>query len=117
MKLIQSLKMDLGSLHMERLNILPVLLEQADQEVHGQVHVSHEVILSHGHIANSHGETEHLLHLELDGGLQVGYLQLQVVAVCHEGRKLPSLVQSWPQKPRDLLDKSVGGNEGIVAFR
>ena len=76
---------------MQGLHVLPVLLQQGDEEVHGEMDVLDELLLSHPDIADRHGQTEDLLHLELDGGLQVSDLGLQVVAVSHQGGELAGL--------------------------
>ena len=91
MLLVQSLNWSHGGLDMKRLDVLPVLLEQGDQEVHGQVDVLDELLLSHADIAHGHTQAQHLLHLELDGGLEVQSLLLQVVAVSDQGGELASL--------------------------
>merc|ERR1712066_1101668 len=70
-----------GGLDVQGLDVLPVLLQERHEEVHGQVDVLDELLLGHPDVADSHGQTEDLLHLELDGGLQVHDLGLQVVAV------------------------------------
>ena len=76
---------------MQTLDILPVLLQQRHQEVHGQVNVLDQLLLSHADIADSNTQTQHLLHLELDGGLEVQGLLLQVVTVGDQGGELASL--------------------------
>ena len=82
-----------GGLDVETLDILPVLLQQGDQEVHGQVNVLDQFLLGHANITNGNTQTQHLLHLELDGGLEVQSLLLQVVTVGDQGRELASLVE------------------------
>lgn len=132
---VKSLNRSHGGLDVQGLHVLPVLLQQGDEEVHGEMDVLDELLLGHPDIANSHGEAEDLLHLELDGGLQVSDLGLQVVAVGHQGGELSSLrltnvsrdnsdgvVVSHLVKPRsqqsgDLLDQSVGSQEGVVLSR
>ena len=118
---------------MQGLDVLPVLLQERHEEVHGQVDVLDELLLGHPDVADSHGQTEDLLHLELDGGLQVHDLGLQVVAVSDQrwelsGLELRELVETdqgceccWvylvearPQQSRDLLDQSVGSQESVV---
>ena len=42
-------------------------------------------------MSNGDGEAEHLLHLELDGGLQVVALGGQVVVMGHQGGELTGL--------------------------
>ena len=91
--LVQSLDRSHGGLDVETLDILPVLLQQGDQEVHGQVNVLDQLLLGHANIANGNAQTQHLLHLELDGGLEVQSLLLQVVTVGDQGGELASLVQ------------------------
>ena len=76
---------------METLHILPVLLQQRHEEVHGQVDVLDELLLTHLHVAHGDAEAQNLLHLELDGGLQVEHLRLKVIGVGDEAGELASL--------------------------
>ena len=76
---------------MEGLDILPVLLQQGHQEVHGQVDVLSQLFLSHLNVSNSNIQAENLLHLELDGGLQVEHLRLDVIGVGDQAGELASL--------------------------
>ena len=78
---------------MKTLHVLPVLLQQRDQEVHGEMDVLDELLLSHPDVADSHGEAENLLHLELDGGLEVKDLGVKVIRVRHQGGELSCLHQ------------------------
>ena len=94
MSLVQPLDRAHGGLDVETLHVLPVLLQQRHQEVHGQVDILHELLLAHLHIAHGDAETENLLHLELDGGLEIQGLLLQVVIVSDESRELSSLEKS-----------------------
>merc|ERR1740131_621604 len=89
---VQSLNWTHGGLDVQRLNVLPMLLQQAYQEIHGKVNIGHQLVLCHGDVAHSHGETQHLLHLELDGGLQVCNLLVKIVTVGHQGGELASLI-------------------------
>merc|ERR1739838_788434 len=90
-----------------------MLLQQGDEEVHGQMHVLDQLVLGHANMADSNRKAQNLLHLELDGGLKVLHLLLKVVTVSHQGGKLSSLVQTGSQKPGDLLDQSVRSKESI----
>ena len=76
---------------MQRLDVLPVLLEQRHQEVHGQVDVLGQLLLRHLHIAHGHVQAKNLLHLELDGGLEVQNLGVQVIGVGDQGGELTGL--------------------------
>ena len=89
--LVQSLGFAHSGLDVEALHVLPVLLQQRHEEVHGQVDVLDELLLTHLHVAHGDAETENLLHLELDGGLEVQGLLLQVVIMGDEGGELASL--------------------------
>ena len=89
--LVKPLNFAHGGLDVERLHVLPVLLQQGDEEVHGQVHVLSQLLLSHLHVADGDVKAENLLHLELDGGLEVEDLGVQVVRVGHQRGELASL--------------------------
>ena len=89
--LVQSLNRSHGGLDVQTLDVLPVLLQQRHQEVHGQVNVLDQFLFSHANVADSDTQAENLLHLELDGGLQVQSLGLQVVAVGDQGGELSGL--------------------------
>ena len=103
-----------------------------------------QVVLGHADVADGHGQAKDLLHLELDGGLDVVDLAVQVVTVGDEGRELAGPVQSRPEdpgniivitvnsiiiiiminirrciiitSPRDLTDQRLAGEEGAVAL-
>jgi len=93
-----------------------MLLQQRDQEVHSQMDVLDQLLVRHADVSDGDGEAEHLLHLELDGGLQVVALGGQVVVMSHQGRELTGLVKSGAKEPGDLLDKGVGSQEGVIAL-
>ena len=76
---------------MEGLDILPVLLQQRHEEVHGKMDVLSQLLLGHLNIANGNIQAENLLHLELDGGLQVEHLRLDVIGVGDQAGELASL--------------------------
>ncbi len=133
--LVQSLGFAHSGLDVEALHVLPVLLEQRHQEVHGQADVLHQLVLGHLDVAHGDVQAEDLLHLELDGGLEDIDLLLEVIRVCHHGGELASLkrktlniskyfnirsfkylVQPRSQEPGDLLDKGVRAEESVIAL-
>ena len=91
MSSVEPLDRSHGGLDVQGLHVLPVLLQQGDEEVHGEMDVLDELLLSHPDIADRHGQAEDLLHLELDGGLQVQDLGLQVVAVGYQSGEFSCL--------------------------
>jgi hypothetical protein len=103
-----------GRLQVQRLDVLPVLLQQRDEEVDGQHDVGNQLILSHLEVTDGNTQTEDLLKLELDGGTDFVGLIGQRVAVRDGGRELTNLVETRTQETGDLLDQSLGGKESIV---
>ena len=89
--LVKPLNFAHGGLDVEGLHVLPVLLQQGDEEVHGQVHVLSKLLLRHLHVADGDIQTENLLHLELDGGLEVEHLRLDVIGVGDQTGELARL--------------------------
>ena len=49
-----------GALYIECPDVLPVLLEQRDQEIDGTVDVRCQLVLAHTNMANGHCETKNL---------------------------------------------------------
>jgi len=70
-------------------------------------------VLAHSNITNSDRQTQNLLHLELDGCLEVVNLLPEVIVMGHQSWELSSLIQTGSQKPGNLLDKSIRSNESI----
>ena len=64
--LVEPLDRSHGGLDVEALHVLPVLLQQRHEEIHGQVDVLDELFLPHLHVAHGDAEAQNLLHLELD---------------------------------------------------
>lgn len=77
-----------GSLDDKTANVLPALLEQGDEVVDGEHEVGNKLLLGHIDVADSDTKAQHLLELELDGGLDVVDLVLHVLGVGDGGREL-----------------------------
>ena len=67
--------------------------------------VVHKLIISHLHLANSHCQTQDLLHLEFDDGLNFIHFGYCVLIMSQQGRELVSLIQASAQDLWDLLDQ------------
>lgn len=70
-----------GSLDGQRANVLPALLEKRDEVVDGQHDVSDKLLLSQTDVTDGDTHAKNLLELELDGGLDVDDLAVQVLSV------------------------------------
>ena len=75
-----ALRLAHGGLDVEGLDVLPVLLEEGDEEVDGNLDVSVNLVLGHLNVGHSDTEGKDLLELELDGttdgvDLLVGVIQ------------------------------------------
>ena len=94
---------------------MPSLLEERNEEVDGQDEVSLEIRFSHVDVTDGDTEAEDLLELELDGGLDLVDLSLDIVSVGDGGREHTHLVELRADKTRDGLDEGIGGQKSIVA--
>lgn len=101
-------------LDVKRLDVLPVLLQQRDKEVHGKHDVSRELVLGHLDMTDSHTKTQNLLQLELDGRLHVSHLLFEVLGVRDRRGELSCLRETRTQKTWNLLDQSVRRQESVV---
>ncbi len=62
-KLVETLSRSHGGLDVERPDVLPVFLEERDQEVHGQVDVLDQLLISHANVANSDAQAQDLKNM------------------------------------------------------
>jgi len=104
-------------LDVERLDVLPVLLEEGDQEVNTEHDVGKDLVLSHVAVSDGNTEAEDLLELELDGRLDLVDLVSEVLSVGDGSRELSGLGETGTEQSRDLLDEGLGGEEGLVLLR
>ena len=106
-----------GGLEVEGLDVLPVLLEEGDEEVDGGLGVDEDLLLGLLDVADSDGEAEHLLELELHLGADGVHLVLEGLVVGAEGGELTSLVETGAEETGNLLDDGLGGEEVVVLLR
>ena len=64
-----------------------------------------QLLICHLHLANSHCQTQPLLHLELDYGFHFISFSHYVFTVGQQGWELASLAQVWAQDSWDLLNQ------------
>merc|ERR550539_566755 len=95
-------------------NVLPLLLQERCQKVSSQLNVDNVFLLGKGDVSNCNVEAHNLLHLELNGRLDLVDFLLHIITWSEEGWELTRLGQSWSQKTWDLLDHVVGCEEEIV---
>ena len=112
--LVDTLWFSHGGLDGQGFDILPVLLEERNQEVDGQVQVLDKLIFRHINITNSNIEAKDLLHLELDGSLDIIDFTKHIILMGQHGWEFTGLVQTWTQKTWDLFDQGFRSKESIV---
>jgi len=112
--LVQPLHTSHGGLDVQRPHILPVLLQQRYEEVYGEVSVLHKVVSTHPYVTNCHRQTQNLLHLKLDSGLEIIDLGVQIISVGDESWELASSIESRAQYPGNLPDKRLACEESSV---
>lgn len=76
--------------------------------------VGDELLRGHVNVSDGNTHAENLLQLELNGGLDLGDLAGEIVAVGDWSREFTSLGETGTQETRDLLDERVGSDESIV---
>jgi len=106
-----------GALDVQGLDVLPVLLQQGDEEVDRDLHVGVDLLRGHADMGTSDAKGEHLLQLELDGGLDVVDLLLEVLSALHECGELTHLVHGGSKETGDLLHNGPRSQEEGVLVR
>jgi hypothetical protein len=115
--LVEPLRRTHTSLDSQATHILPPLLQQTDQIINRQHNIADQLILGHADIAHRDPQTKHLLELELDGALDLGHLDVEVLGVGDGGGELAGLGEAGAEETRDLAHERVGGEEGVVFAR
>lgn len=69
-------------------HVLPVLLEQGNQEVDAHLDVLLDLLLLHRQVAHRDAHAQHLLELELDCRFRLVHLGFQRLLVRNQGREL-----------------------------
>jgi len=97
-RLEETLGLAHGGLDVERTDVLPLLLEQRDQEVDGQHDVLDDLVLLHVDVGDGDTKTKNLLKLELDGGSDLIDLSGKVFVVGDRGREFTGLGKTGTQE-------------------
>merc|ERR1719198_2557086 len=92
-RLVEARGLAHGRLEVEHLDVLPVLLEQRHEEVDGELGVLEDGRALHAAVADGDVEAEHLLELELDGGLHSSTLADSSSDCCTRVGNLPALLR------------------------
>mmetsp|Transcript_4006 Transcript_4006/g.11488 ORF Transcript_4006/g.11488 Transcript_4006/m.11488 type:complete len:231 (+) Transcript_4006:182-874(+) len=112
--LVQALRLAHGALDVQRLDVLPLLLQEGDQEVDRHLDVDKELLVGHADVPDGDTHAQDLLELVLDRGPDLRDLGLERVVVGDEGRELSGLVQSRSEQTGNHLDDRVGSEERAV---
>lgn len=113
-RLVETLGRAHGGLDVDGANVLPVLLQEGDEEVDGELDVLDELLAGEVDVADGNSDAEDLLHLELDGGLDLSDLLGDGLVVGDEGGELSGLVESRSEETRNLTEDGLRREEGIV---
>jgi len=102
------------SLDVERLDVLPALLQKRDEEVDATLDVGLDLLLSEGNVGNSNTKAKGLLHLELDLRLKLKNLSGKVISVLDDSRELTGTVEGRTVHLGDLTKNSLRSKEAVV---
>merc|ERR1711930_26396 len=115
-KLVKSDCWSHGGFDVEGPDVLPLFLQQRNQEIDGHVDVLDQLIVVHVDITDGNGQAQNFFHLEFDGLFHFFDFGNHIVSLGQNGWKLTGLVQTWSQQSRNLSDQSIGSQESVVFF-
>ena len=99
---------------MDRLQVVPALLQQRSQEVQRHDDVLSELLIGHLLVADGDVQVGDLLELPLDGGLHIVDLLFEGLGVGDWLWESTDSVKNWTEDDWNLLDEGIGGEEKIV---
>lgn len=103
-----------GGLDVDDLNVLPLLLQERDEEVDGKNDVALKLISSEIDMTNRDRKAKDLLHLELDSVEKVADLLSGILTVGNDRGELTSSVKTGTHYSRKLLNEGIRSQESIV---
>ena len=103
-----------GGLDVDDLNVLPLLLQERDEEVDGENDVALQLVSVEVDMTDRDREAKDLLHLELDGVENVVDLLSGILAVGNDRGELTSSVKTGTHDSRKLLDEGIRSQESVV---
>ena len=112
--LIEAVRLTHGGLEVSGLEVLPILLEEGDEEVDGEGGVLTDFFFLHVDVADAAAEAENLLELELDGGADFLDLVLEIVSEGNSGGELVSTVHVGADNTGNGLNDGFGGEESVI---
>merc|ERR1719326_1556401 len=115
-KLVKSDCWSHSGFNMKRSNVLPLFLQQGNQEIDGHVDVLDQLIVVHVDITDGDGQAQNFFHLEFDGLFHFFDFGDHIVSLSQNTWKLTGFVQTWSQQSRNLSDQSIGSQESVVFF-
>lgn len=99
---------------MERLNVVPALLQEGDQEVDSDQEVGLDVLSGHVVVTDGGAQADDLLELELALGLEVLDLALEGFVVGDDLGEAADTGEPGTGDGGELLHEGVGGDEDVV---
>jgi len=99
---------------MERLDVLPVLLQEGHKEVDAQHDISQHLVLSHLDVSYGNAQAQNFLQLELYRAPDLGELVVEIFRVGDRSRELAGLGQTGSEQTGDLTNERLRRKEGVV---
>ena len=103
-----------GGLDVDDLDVLPLLLQERDEEVDGENDVALQLVSVEVDVTNGDGEAKDLLHLELNGVENTVNLLSGILRVGDDRGALTSSVKTGTHDSRKLLDEGIRSQESVI---
>lgn len=103
-----------SGLDVDDLDVLPLLLQERDEEVDGKNDVALQLISVEVNMTNRDREAKDLLHLELNGVENTVNLLSGILRVGDDRGELTSSVKTGTHNSRKLLDERIRSQESVV---
>jgi len=114
MSLVQSAWFAHGGLQVQNLYVLPVFLEERNQEIDRKLQILENLGFGHTTVSHRCVQAKHFLQLELDGSLHLVDLSGKILLLLHDTREFTRLVEAGAKQTRDLLDQALRSDEVLV---
>jgi len=112
--LVNSMGFSHSSLDIKGFDVLPILLEERNEEVDGHGDIDNQLIFRMSNVSNGHSDAKYFLQLKLHRAFHIRHFRFHILVGSEKGWEFASFVQTWSQDSRNLTKNRLACQKSIV---
>jgi len=112
--LVNSMGFSHSSLDIKGFDVLPILLEEGNEEVDGHGDIDNQLIFGMSNVSNGNSDAKDFLQLKLHRAFHIRHFRFHILVGSEKGWEFASFVQTWSQDSRNLTKNRLACQKSIV---